>query len=70
MWNYRVMKRKNEEGEYDYGIYEVYYDDKGKVISWTQNAMTPVCPSEEDLKYELEIMLKALSKETLIYEED
>jgi len=32
--------------------------------------MTPACPSEEGLKYELEIMLKALDKETLTYKED
>ena len=70
IWNYRVMKKKNEEGAYDYGIYEVYYDEKGKVIGHTENAMTPVVPSEEGLKYELEIMLKALNKETLTYKEN
>jgi hypothetical protein len=69
-WNYRVMKRKNDSGEYDFGIYEVYYDDNGEIISSTVNSMTPVCPSEEDLAYELTLMQEAFKKETLIYKED
>ena len=64
------MKRKNKSGEYDFGIYEVYYDDMGNVISWTQDSMTPVCPSEEGLDYELTLMREALKKETLLYTED
>ena len=51
-WNYRIMKRKNSEGDYDFGIYEVYYDDNGKVKGWTEDSMTPVCSSSDDLKYE------------------
>ena len=69
-WNYRVMKRKNEAGEYDFGIYEVFYDENGKVVSWTEESMTPVCPSEEDLEYELNLMREALKKDTLLYIED
>lgn len=69
-WNYRVMKRKNESGEYDFGIYEVFYDENGKVVSWTKESMTPVCPSEADLDYELNLMREALKKDTLLYTED
>lgn len=36
--NYSVMKRKNESGEYDFGIYEVYYDKNGNVESWINSA--------------------------------
>jgi hypothetical protein len=69
-WNYRVMKRKNQSGEYDFGIYEVYYDDKGSVVSWTKEPITPVSPSEEGLDHELNLMREALKKETLLYIED
>jgi hypothetical protein len=69
-WNYRVIKRKNQSGEYDFGIYEVYYDDKGSVVSWTKEPITPVCPSEEGLDHELNLMREALKKETLLYIED
>lgn len=64
-WNYRVMKRKNESGEYEFGIYEVYYDKNGNIESWTENSLTPVCTSEEGLLDELNLMLDAFKKETL-----
>lgn len=69
-WNYRVMKRKNESGDYDFGVHEVYYDENGNVISWTEKSIIPVCPSEEGLAHELSLMLDALKQETLIYIED
>jgi hypothetical protein len=69
-WNYRVMKRKNESGEYDYGIHEVYYNEEGEVISWTRESLTPVCPSEEDLMYEMNLMLEAFKEETISYKEE
>lgn len=69
-WNYRVMKKKNKSGEYEFGIYEVYYDETGKVISWTTESMTPVCASEADLDYEINIMRRAFEQETLLYTED
>jgi hypothetical protein len=64
------MKRKNESGEYEFGIYEVYYDKNGNIESWTENPLTPVCPSEEGLLYELNLMLDALKKDTLIHTQD
>ena len=69
-WNYRVLKRKNETGEYDFGIYEAFYDDNGKVVSWTKESITPVCPSEEALDHELNLMREALKEDTLLYIED
>jgi hypothetical protein len=67
-WNYRIMKRKNDEGGFDFGIYEVFYDDNGKV-SWTENSLTPLCDSADELKEELRIMMDAFDKETLIFED-
>lgn len=69
-WNYRIMKRKNSEGDYDFGIYEVYYDDNGKVKGWTEDSMTPVCSSSDDLKYEMKVMMRAFEKDTLEYVEE
>ena len=68
-WNYRVMKRLNSDGEHEYGIYEVYYDDNNNILGWTENSLTPVCYSEDGLLHELELMKEALKKETLIYEQ-
>lgn len=68
-WNYRIMKRKTSESDFEYGIYEVYYNDDGSVKCCTENSMTPVVDSPEGLKYELEIMLKAFDQEILEYKE-
>lgn len=68
-WNYRVMKRLNSIGEFEYGIYEVYYDEKGNINGWTKKSLVPVCPSVEGLIYEFEIMKVAFKEETLIYKE-
>lgn len=38
-WNYRVMCRTYESGK-EYGIHEVYYDEDGKVASWTENPVS------------------------------
>ncbi|MET3878841.1 hypothetical protein [Chitinophaga sp. OAE865] len=69
-WNYRVMKRKNKSGEYEFGIYEVYYDEEGNIESWTENPVTPVCSSGDGLLYELNLMIDALKKDILVYRED
>lgn len=68
-WNYRIMKRKNELGELKFGIYEVYYDDNGNIKGYTKKSLISTCTSEKDLKVELEIMMKAFEKQTLIYQE-
>ncbi|BDD05593.1 hypothetical protein [Aureibacter tunicatorum] len=70
-WNYRVLKRRNSDGDFEFGIYEVYYDENGNVKGWTKDSLTPTCSDEENLKYELqERMMKAFEKETLTYVED
>lgn len=61
------MKRKNEIGEYEFAIYEVYYDETGNVSGWTENPLTPTCSSEEGLRHELTIMMEAFTEETLDY---
>jgi hypothetical protein len=62
------MKKLNEQGEYEFGIYEVYYDDNGKVISYTMDSLTPVSSSAEGLEEEIEIMKRAFKEEVLTYE--
>ena len=67
-WNYRIMKRRNEIGEYEFAVYEVYYDEGGNLCGWTENPLTPTCLSEDDLRHELTIMMEAFKKETLEYD--
>jgi len=69
-WNYRIMKHKNSDSEFEYGVYEVYYNENGEVKGYTENSMTPTVDSPEGLKKELEIMLKAFDQEILEYKEE
>ena len=66
-WNYRILKRKISDSEFEFGIYEVYYDENGMVTGCTENSMTPNVESPEGLKHELEVMLKAFDQEILEY---
>lgn len=68
-WNYRIMKRKISESEFEFGIYEVYYNEDGSVKGYTENSLTPVVDNPEGLKREIEIMLKAFDQEILDYKE-
>ena len=64
MWNYRVVRTKEEQ--YDsYQLYEVYYDDDGKIEGMTENAMEPYGESVEELQNDLEYMMEALKQPVL-----
>lgn len=74
-WNYRILEREysSPTGSYTipvYGIHEVYYEND-KVVSWSENPITlggfdyETNPKEE-MKAELELINKALTKPILI----
>ena len=64
-WEYRVVERVSSRPHMDdaiwYEIIEVYYDDEGKVVGST-DAVHPTGDSLEDLRQDLELMLRALDK--------
>ena len=73
-WNHRVMKRANEHGETWYEIHEVFYDhgqgESEPRLSWTEEAIAPVGETLEELKTELERMLRACDAPVLDYGEE
>jgi hypothetical protein len=60
-WNYRVIRRPD-----GLGIHEVYYSEDGRPISWTQDTVEPYGDSPEELRADLEHMLRALDKPILV----
>ena len=58
-WEYRVQEKVAGDNRW-YEIIEVYYE-KGKVVG-TTDAVHPVGDSVEDLRQDLELMLRALDK--------
>jgi len=47
-WNYRVIKRKDVDGNYIYGIHEVYYEENA-IDYWTVDSIKLEANSYEDL---------------------
>jgi len=64
------MKREISENEFEFGIYEVYYNENGEINGWTEESVVPVVDNKEGLKYEMEEMLKAFNSETILYTEE
>ena len=69
-WNYRIMKREVSQNEFEFGIYEVFYNEDGTIKGYTQDSLVPVVDSIHGLKQELGVMLKAFDKDVLNYEEN
>jgi hypothetical protein len=61
------MKRVFENGDSEYGIHEVYYDNNDKVKAWTENAIAPTGDDIKELKQTLERMALAAKKPILDY---
>ena len=72
-WNHRVLKRVYSPGEKceetHYQIYEVYYNEEGKPTSCTMEPDYPTGESINELREDLERMIKALEHPILNYED-
>jgi hypothetical protein len=70
-WNYRVVKMADEvklkgfPKSYSYGIYEVYYDKKGKPIGWSSDPMWPIGEDLAELLGDFDYMHQAFSRPIL-----
>jgi len=62
-WNYRVLDRAGE-----LAIYEVFYDEDGRVIGHTDTPVYPHAESLHDLVDGVQSYLQALQKAVLPYE--
>ena len=62
-WNYRIVhKRCGDEDSFQ--IHEAYYDDD-KLVAVTENAVAAFGETHEELKADLEYMMKALGEPVL-----
>lgn len=58
-WNYRIVAVDYGD-EVEYGIYEVYYDEKGDPISRTENPVPCVGNAMNELRSSFDYMAVAL----------
>ncbi len=67
-WNYRIIRRENPSGEVTYGIYEVHYDMEGNLRGHSENPISVIGGSIEDIKFDIENLTKSLNKDILTYQ--
>ena len=71
-WNHRIIKREYPDAieVVVYGIYEVYYNDKGVPTMCTEEPMRLWGESVKDLKETLKRMKRCLDEPVLDYDKD
>jgi hypothetical protein len=70
-WNYRVLKRRTEEGKSYYGLVEVYYEND-QPIGWTERDFVTCDEDEgaEGIVRTLMLMLKDAQKHPVLDEQE
>lgn len=66
-WDYRVMRRKHEDGSVAFGVYEVYFDGKDRVEGWTESPIGHEHDNLTDMKDDLRWQAEAIEREVLEY---
>lgn len=69
LWDYRVVRKKQQNGEIVFGIHEVYYDKHGNPEYCSNSSMEPSGESVRQLHSDLHFMAKAFNKPILKYED-
>ncbi len=64
-WNHRVVKKIYENGEEEYSIREVFYNDAGEIYGYTINPVDLVCETLENLREYIQWCLNCLDKPIL-----
>ena len=69
-WNHRLIRRGGPGEDPWYRIHEVYYDDSGKISGWTIDPVEPFGETVEEIRQELEAMLRACGEPVLRLADD
>lgn len=76
-WNYRIVKKVTKHNDPSlgasedtwFGIHEVYYDAEGHPEVCSEEPIEPFGESVEEVRESLKMMMKALDKPVLDYDE-
>ena len=49
-WDYRVVRKRNEEGESVFGVHEIFFDDEGRAWQCTEDPVAPTGATMADLR--------------------
>lgn len=64
-WNHRIFRHADNTSKYkieSYALHEAFYDDNGKVDTWTEEPTTPYGETVDELIGHLEQMLADAKK--------
>lgn len=71
-WNYRVLRhtsmRSDGSAEVYFAVHEVYYDEKNRAVSCTENPSFVYGETPEELRRDLDRMAGAFKLPTLDYD--
>ncbi len=64
-WNYRILSTEDAGGNAAYQINEVYYDEHGRIQSWTNEPVSPFGERWSELRADVQHYLSAFRKPVL-----
>ena len=65
MWNNRIVKHEKDDTAW-YSIHEVFYREDGAIYGYTENPITILGETVEDVKSQLEMIMKDIEKYEVI----
>ena len=66
MWNNRIVKHEGSTGEVWHSVHEVFYSENGGVNGYTEDPITILGKTVEDVKSQLEIIMRDIEKHEVI----
>ena len=65
MWNNRIVKHEKDD-EVWYSVHEVFYSEGGGINGYTEDPITILGETVEDVKSQLKMMMKDIEKHEVI----
>jgi len=69
-WNYRVISAYCGNGEFEYAIHEVYYNEAGEPTSWSTNPAGVLAGEPEGVQCQIALFQSAHDKPWLVLQTD
>jgi len=69
-WNFRVISAYCGNGEFEYAIHEVYYNEAGEPTSWSEKPAAVLAGEPEGMQCQIDLFQKAVKKPWLSMKTD
>ena len=65
VWNYRILQRENDDGTIEFGVHEVYYENKS-ITAWSSDSIKLLSDSYDILEQMKDLYILAFNRPILI----